>query len=163
MVWVAVTSTGEKSPIFIIPSGVESNEVVYLNFLKKKVLLWLEKTFSGAPITFQQDGAPAHTCKNMQEWCTANFTGFFEKRTMAALLTRSEPYAFLHSGKSEEEGVPQAPLHPVWQPWQPPLRLHGRISLLGSSNQHVVMFCTVFEPSLRLGAAILNEILCPCL
>ena len=36
MVWVAVMSTGEKSPVFTIPSGVEVNGVVYLNFRRKR-------------------------------------------------------------------------------------------------------------------------------
>lgn len=79
MVWGAVASNGKKSPLFRIPDGVKINRIVYLDFLKTKVMPWIQQEFHGAQICFQQDGAPAHTANVVQEWCKANFDHFWPK------------------------------------------------------------------------------------
>ena len=45
MIWAAVASNGEKSPIFRIPDGVKINQHVYLDFLKNEVKQWIDSTF----------------------------------------------------------------------------------------------------------------------
>ena len=79
MVWAAVASNGEKSPIFRIPDGVKINQHVYLDFLKEKVKPWINSTFPNQQICFTQDSAPAHGAKLVQEWCKENFSHFWDK------------------------------------------------------------------------------------
>ncbi|QQP41203.1 Putative transposable element, partial [Caligus rogercresseyi] len=61
MVWGVVVFNGKKSPLLRIPDGVQINKIVYMDFLKTKVLPWIQEEFDGVPVCFQQDGAPAHT------------------------------------------------------------------------------------------------------
>lgn len=79
MVWAAVASNGEKSPVFRIPDGVKINQHVYLEFLQEKVKPWIESTFQNQLICFTQDSAPAHGAKMVQEWCKKNFAHFWDK------------------------------------------------------------------------------------
>ncbi|QQP38902.1 Hypothetical protein FKW44_019614, partial [Caligus rogercresseyi] len=37
----AVASNGKKSPLLCISDGVKINKIVFLDFLKTKVLLWI--------------------------------------------------------------------------------------------------------------------------
>ncbi|QQP35952.1 Uncharacterized protein FKW44_020909 [Caligus rogercresseyi] len=67
MVWRAVASNDKKSPLLRIPDGVKINKIVYLDFLKTKVFSWIHEEFDGVPVCFQQDGAPAHTSKIVQD------------------------------------------------------------------------------------------------
>lgn len=79
MVWGAVASNGKKSPLFRIPDGVKINKTVYLDFLKTMVIPWIKEEFTDVSICFQQDGAPAHTANEVQQWCEANFEHFWPK------------------------------------------------------------------------------------
>ncbi|QQP37179.1 Uncharacterized protein FKW44_017376, partial [Caligus rogercresseyi] len=62
-----VASNGKKSPLLRIPDGVKINKIVYLDFLKTKVFPWIQEEFGGVPVCFQQDGAPNHTAKIVQD------------------------------------------------------------------------------------------------
>ncbi len=79
MVWVTVTSDGKKAPLIFIPEGVKVNKDIYLNMMKSDVLSWLQSTYPGAPYLFQQNGAPSHTGKVVQEWSKQNFSRFWDK------------------------------------------------------------------------------------
>ena len=79
MIWAAVASNGEKSPIFRIPDGVKINQHVYLDFLKNEVKPWIDSTFGNQPICFTQDSAPAHGANLVQNWCKENFQHFWDK------------------------------------------------------------------------------------
>ncbi|QQP36019.1 Putative transposable element [Caligus rogercresseyi] len=59
----AVASNGKKSPFLRIPPGVKIIMIVYLDFLKTKVFLWIREEFGGFPVCFQQYGASTHTAK----------------------------------------------------------------------------------------------------
>lgn len=76
-----VASTGDKMRPIWFPTGYRLTEADYLKILKTKVLPWILKILkkSGkSKYVFQQDGAPAHTCKLVQEWMKANMN-FWEK------------------------------------------------------------------------------------
>lgn len=73
MVWAGVTATG-KTPLIFVDQGVKVNSQNYLNdILVKEVLPWTQAHFAGRNWTFQQDSAPAHKAKVVQDWCKTNF------------------------------------------------------------------------------------------
>ena len=61
MVWAGVTSSGQKYPLIFVEDGVNINQLVYLDMLKDKVLLWVDTLPGDEGMTLQQDGATAHT------------------------------------------------------------------------------------------------------
>ncbi|QQP49676.1 Uncharacterized protein FKW44_010429, partial [Caligus rogercresseyi] len=46
----AVNSNGKKSSLLWIPDGVKINKIVYLDFLKTKVFLWIHGEFGGTEL-----------------------------------------------------------------------------------------------------------------
>ena len=79
MVWAGVTTDGKKTPLIFIEEGVKVDTGVYMLMLDEEVVPWIEKEYSGAPVIFQQDGAPAHTSKLTQSFCDAVFPQFWDK------------------------------------------------------------------------------------
>ncbi len=79
IVWVVITTCGKKTPLIFIPEGVKVKKDNYLAMLKSEVLLWWEREFAGASYIFQQDKAPSHMANEVQQWCAANFSGFWLK------------------------------------------------------------------------------------
>lgn len=79
MVWGAISPRG-KLPLIFIEKGVKINQKYYLDEVLKKVLLpEAQKLFGDDFYCFQQDGAPAHTAKLVQQWCEQNLTDFITK------------------------------------------------------------------------------------
>ncbi|QQP49253.1 Putative dde superfamily endonuclease [Caligus rogercresseyi] len=81
MVWAGVMSDGKKSPLIFVPEGVKINKEVYLSMLNDQVLPWIKAKYGETFFTFQQDSAPAHGSKLVQEWCKQNFPAFWDKFT----------------------------------------------------------------------------------
>jgi inhibitor of nuclear factor kappa-B kinase subunit alpha len=79
MVWAGITTDGRKTPLVFLEEGVKVDTGVYLNLLMEYVLPWVEKEYQGAPLVFQQDGAPSHTSKLVQEFCKDLFFDFWPK------------------------------------------------------------------------------------
>ena len=48
--------------------------------LKNRVLPWINSLPGNQAVTFQQDGATAHTAKMVQAWCKNNFKSFWSKK-----------------------------------------------------------------------------------
>jgi hypothetical protein len=67
-----VASNGEKMPPVWFPTGYRLTAADYRDILSTKVLPWVRKITKKADFVFQQDGAPAHTAKTVQEWLGAN-------------------------------------------------------------------------------------------
>ncbi|CAO4366563.1 unnamed protein product [Caenorhabditis nigoni] len=84
MVFGGITSNG-KTPLVFVEPGVKVNQDYYLNEILKKVMLpWSQSHFGTQNWTFQQDGAPAHTAKRVQQWCEANFPNFIRGKEWPA-------------------------------------------------------------------------------
>ncbi len=79
MVWAGVMSDGKKSPLIFVPEGLKINKEVYLNMLVDQVMPWIKAEYGDTHFTFQQDGAPAHGSRLVQEWCKTNFPDFWDK------------------------------------------------------------------------------------
>nr|CAD2209641.1 unnamed protein product [Meloidogyne enterolobii] len=76
MVWAGISASGKKPLIFVDP-GVKVNKDYYLREFFQRVLKPRFKSHFGRRVwIFQQDSAPAHKAKEVQDWCKANFPGF---------------------------------------------------------------------------------------
>ncbi|KAF2358831.1 hypothetical protein FHG87_010412 [Trinorchestia longiramus] len=67
-----VASNGVKIPPVWFPRGYRLNAAAYKYVLVTKILPWVRKITRNANYVFQQDGAPAHTAKTVQEWLGSN-------------------------------------------------------------------------------------------
>ena len=76
MVWAGV-GHNMKTPLIFVAPGVKINGAHYREMLETELVPWME-TLPDSPI-FQQDGAPAHTAKETQEWCDETFFDFVRK------------------------------------------------------------------------------------
>jgi hypothetical protein len=76
MVWGGICSSG-KTPLIFVDEGVKVNKNVYLErILRDTVNPWAARHFNNRPWVFQQDSAPAHKAKEVQQWCKDHFPGF---------------------------------------------------------------------------------------
>lgn len=79
MVWAGVTTDGKKTPLIFIEEGVKVDQGVYLHLLSEEVVPWVEEQYPNGRMIFQQDGAPAHTSKVVQDFCLDMFPDFWPK------------------------------------------------------------------------------------
>jgi inhibitor of nuclear factor kappa-B kinase subunit alpha len=76
MVWAGICATG-KTPLVFVEEGVKINKDVYLQrILLDVVEPWAIQHFGNRPWTFQQDSAPAHRARQVQDWCRDHFPSF---------------------------------------------------------------------------------------
>uniref|UniRef100_A0A914VSL0 Transposase n=1 Tax=Plectus sambesii TaxID=2011161 RepID=A0A914VSL0_9BILA len=67
MVWGGVTHSG-KTPLVFIDEGVKVNQDVYRQQILEQALLpWAQQHFCDEDWTFQQDSAPSHKARTVQE------------------------------------------------------------------------------------------------
>ena len=79
MVLGVVSNKGDVMPPYVFEAGLRVNADVYLDVLRNTVKPWMDQVAGGRPYIWQQDGAPAHTAKKVQEWCEDNFPYFWDK------------------------------------------------------------------------------------
>jgi inhibitor of nuclear factor kappa-B kinase subunit alpha len=76
MVWGAVSSRG-KFPLVFVESGVKVNAAYYREAILEGCLkAGAQRVFGQDQWTFQQDSAPAHKAKVIQDWCQAEIPDF---------------------------------------------------------------------------------------
>uniref|UniRef100_A0A914MLI1 Tc1-like transposase DDE domain-containing protein n=1 Tax=Meloidogyne incognita TaxID=6306 RepID=A0A914MLI1_MELIC len=75
MVWAGICASG-KTPLIFVDPGVKVNRDYYLREILQCCKPWAKSHFGRRVWIFQQDSAPAHKAKNVQDWCKANFPGF---------------------------------------------------------------------------------------
>ncbi len=51
MVWAGMMSDGNKTPLVLMPEGVEINKEVYITMLKDHVLPWIRENYSSVQST----------------------------------------------------------------------------------------------------------------
>ena len=68
MVFGVVLSEGHIIPPHIFEVGLKVNTKVYLDVLKRVVILWCNQVAGGRPWVWQQDSAPAHKSKETHAW-----------------------------------------------------------------------------------------------
>lgn len=94
MVFGAISKRG-KLPLLFIDRGVKINQNYYLNeVLKKFVFPEAKKLYGNERFCFQQDSAPAHKAKLVQQWCTINFPDFISSDEWPAASPDLNPLDF---------------------------------------------------------------------
>jgi transposase len=91
MVWGAMSASG-LTDLHMVPQGTTVNAQYYIdNILETELLPALKRTKRSGPAieckmtkkhaesVFVQDGAPAHTVKVTQRWCSENLSAFLKK------------------------------------------------------------------------------------
>ena len=66
----------EMDPYFFKPDD-KINARCYVSVLRTNILPWIHANYPGRQYVWQQDGAPAHTSKLAQAFCTENFSAFW--------------------------------------------------------------------------------------
>lgn len=79
MVFSAITSEGHVMPPFFFDAGQTVTGSSYLQLLKDVVQPWIRLVIGDRPYTFQQDSAPAHTAKVVQNFLRSEFCRFWPK------------------------------------------------------------------------------------
>lgn len=76
MVWAGICASG-KTPLVFVDPGVKINKNYYLREILQGTLEpWARTHFGNREWIFQQDSAPAHKAREVQDWCRAHFPGF---------------------------------------------------------------------------------------
>ena len=76
MVWAGICKTG-KTPLIFVDQGVKINKELYLQgILRAQVEPWARAHFGTRAWVFQQDSAPAHKAREVQDWCRTHVPGF---------------------------------------------------------------------------------------
>lgn len=84
MVWGAVSKKG-RLPLLFIDKGVKVNKEYYLeNVLKGHLMENITELYENQKYVFQQDSAPSHGAKIVQEWLSSNIPDFISKEDWPA-------------------------------------------------------------------------------
>ncbi|EPB69468.1 hypothetical protein ANCCEY_11441 [Ancylostoma ceylanicum] len=82
MVWGAITSDGKSRLVF---------EKIYMEeILKKELIPWTRRHFGNRPFRFQQDGAPSHTAKDVQQLLQQEMSDFIKKFAAALQILQKQ-------------------------------------------------------------------------
>lgn len=78
-VLLVVSSEGDVMPPHFFDKGQTITSQVYLEVLQTVVHPWITQVAAGRPYVFQQDGAPAHNSRIVQNWCDEHLDMFWSK------------------------------------------------------------------------------------
>jgi inhibitor of nuclear factor kappa-B kinase subunit alpha len=102
MVFAAISGAG-LCDLKFVDKGVKVNQHIYCeDILRATVLPWAQQTFPNVPYMFQQDGAPSHTARSVQEFCKENFHDFLAKEEWPAASPDLNPCDFFLWGWLEQ-------------------------------------------------------------
>ena len=94
MVWAGATASGRTQLVFI-PEGVKINQLVYQEIIHEQVLKPLAQShFENVSWTIQQDSAPTHKEKVIQEWCRTHFPDFISSEEWPPCFPDINPLDF---------------------------------------------------------------------
>lgn len=79
MVLGVVSNEGDIMDPYFFSQGLKINADVYLEVLRDVVVPWMKKVANGRHFIYQQDGAPAHNAKKVQDFLRANVPQFWPK------------------------------------------------------------------------------------
>ena len=79
-VLIVLSSEGHVMRPHFFQKGQTVNTSVYLNVLRDVIKPWMVEVSNGRPYVFQQDGAPAHTSHQVQNWLDDNVDMFWPKQ-----------------------------------------------------------------------------------
>lgn len=79
MVLSVISNEGDIMSPHFFQQGLRVTADVYLEVLRNSVIPWMKKVANGRHFIFQQDGAPAHNAKKVQEFLNLNVPDFWSK------------------------------------------------------------------------------------
>ncbi|QQP52144.1 Transposable element tcb2 transposase [Caligus rogercresseyi] len=103
MVLGVISNKGDVMPPHVFEAGLRVNSKVYLDVLKNIVKPWMDQVAGDRPYLWQQDGAPAHTAKKVQDWCEDNFPHFWGKEVWPPSSPDLNPLDFFVWGVAERD------------------------------------------------------------
>ena len=103
MVLGVVSDKGDVMPPHLFEASLRVNAEVYLDVMINIVKPWMDQVADGRPYIWQQDGAPAHTAKKVQDWCEANLPHFWSKDVWPPSSPDLNPLDFFVWGAAERE------------------------------------------------------------
>jgi len=72
-----VTSDGKRMPPYWFPKGLKIGTKEYLDVMSNVVKPWLEASYPSGNYVWQQDSAPGHKAKVVQDWCRTSLSNFW--------------------------------------------------------------------------------------
>ncbi|QQP52246.1 Transposable element tcb2 transposase, partial [Caligus rogercresseyi] len=105
MVLGVISNKGDVMPPHVFEAGLRVNSKVYLDVLKNIVKPWMDQVAGDRPYLWQQDGAPAHTAKKVQDWCEDNFPHFWGKEVWPPSSPDLNPLDFFVSPHSTKQSL----------------------------------------------------------
>ena len=104
-----VAWNGEKMPPVWFSRGYRLTAAAYKDALVTKILSWMRNITNNANYLFQQDGAPAHTAKIVQEWLGSDMNfwppqspDLSPSTTASGRILRARPVKFATAVSVEE-------------------------------------------------------------
>jgi hypothetical protein len=103
MVLGVVSNEGDVMPPHIFPKGLRVNTDEYLDMIKTVVKPWMDQIAGNRHYIFQQDGAPVHNSKKMQDWLKENLPEVWEKEIWPPSSPDCNPLDYFVWGVTELE------------------------------------------------------------
>ncbi len=144
-----VASDGNRMPPFWFPRGLRVGAKEYLEVLKTVVKPWLDQQYPEGNYCWQQDGAPGHKAKVVQQWCQDNLASFWPSNFWPPSSPDAAPldYGIWGYVESKACATPHASIDAmkasVEQEWA------------AMPEAHVIKVCRAFRP--RLEAMVAAE------
>ena len=91
MVWARVTSTEEKTPLFLIEKGLKVNQHVYLELLRKKLVPWMNAAVRKVELPSSRTG-PHPTQPIFSKNDVRRIWQVLAKGIVASILSRFKPF-----------------------------------------------------------------------
>ncbi|QQP53659.1 Transposable element tcb2 transposase [Caligus rogercresseyi] len=101
MTLAVISSEGDVMVPHFFQANETVNKTVYLDVLKRVVVPWMKKTAGERKYTFQQDSAPAHKAKTVQNYLEANTAHFWPPTFWPANSPDLNPCDFYLWGRVE--------------------------------------------------------------
>ena len=138
-----VASDGKRMPPFWFPKGLRVGAKEYLEVLQTVVKPWLDEQYPEGNYCWQQDSAPGHKAKVVQQWCQDNLADFWPANFWPPSSPDAAPLDYGIWGYVESKACATP---------------HANVDALKSSVEkewdampvdHVIKVCRAFRPRLE--------------
>lgn len=138
-----IASDGNAMPPHWFPKGLRMGATEYLDVMKTVVKPWLDATYPQGNFVWQQDSAPGHKAKVVQEWCRRELPGFWPHTYWPPSSPDCSPLDFSIWGYVESRAC--ANPHPNVDS----LKASVEAEWANMDKDYVVKVCRAFRPRLE--------------